>query len=100
MLRYDPKDVRDLSVSAPLLYGKVVVHLENLQNLFFVLRLLVQRGHDSHADLFSVSFEMISTALIFWTHMDRLAGLQSDYEWLVSLSYLSRVLLYISLGRI
>lgn len=85
MLRYDPKDVRDLSIPATLLYGKVVVHLENLQNLFFVLRLLVQRGHDSHADLLSVSFEMVSTALIFWTHMDRLAGLHSDYEWLVGL---------------
>lgn len=75
-------------MSAPYLYAKVVVHLENLQNLFFVLRLLVQSGHDSHADLLTVSFEMVSTALIFWTHMDRLSGLHGDYEWLVRSLYL------------
>lgn len=86
VLRYDPdKDVRDvLGVSPPCLYAKMVVHLERLQNIFFVLRLLVQRGHaDSHADLLGISFEMVSTALVFWTHMDRLAGLHDDYEWLV-----------------
>lgn len=65
------------------LYAKVVVQLESLQIIFFVLRLLVQKGHDN-ADLLSISFEMVSTALIFWTHMDRLAGLHGDFEWLVS----------------
>lgn len=82
-LRYRPDDVRDLSVPGPTLYTKVVVQLEHLQNLFFVDRLLVQRGHSHQADLLRISFEMVSTTLIFWTHMDRLAGLHGDFEWLV-----------------
>lgn len=72
-----------MNVPAPTLYTKVVVHIEYLQNLFFVNRLLVQHGHDSQGDLLGVSFEMVSTTLIFWTHMDRLAGLHGDFEWLV-----------------
>lgn len=83
VLRYQPEDVRDMSVAGPTLYVKLLVHLEHFQNLFFVARLLVQRGHNSHADLLSLSFEMVSTTLIFWTHMDRLAGLHGDFEWLV-----------------
>lgn len=58
--------------------------LEHLQNLFFITRLLVQWGHDSNAELLNVSFEMVSVTLVFWTHMDRLAGLHGDFEWLVS----------------
>ncbi|KAF3764189.1 hypothetical protein M406DRAFT_330540 [Cryphonectria parasitica EP155] len=73
-LQYRSEDVRNHNVSGPVLYTKVLVHLENLQNLFFIDRMLVQRGHASHADLLSVSFEMVATTLVFWTHMDRLAG--------------------------
>lgn len=67
------------------IYAKVVVHIEHLQNLFFVNRLLVLRGQGSQADLLGVSFEMVATTLIFWTHMDRLAELHGDFEWLVSI---------------
>lgn len=69
---------------APDIYITILVRLEHLQNLFFITRLLVQWGHDSNAELLSVSFEMVSVTLVFWTHMDRLAGLHGDFEWLVS----------------
>lgn len=83
-LKYHSNDLRDLSISGSTLYTKLVIYLEHLQNLFFIARLLVQRGHDSHADLMRVSFEMVSGTLIFWTHMDRLArGVHVDCEWLV-----------------
>lgn len=82
-IRYRVEDVRDLSIPGPALYAKVLVHLEHLQNMFFLARLLAQRNHNSQADLLSVSFEMVSTTLVFWTHMDRLQGLHSDFEWLV-----------------
>lgn len=76
--------MRDPSVSAADIYIRILVLLEHLQNLFFITRLLVQWGHDSNAELLNVSFEMVSVTLVFWTHMDRLAGLHGDFEWLVS----------------
>lgn len=65
------------------LYTELIIYLEHLQNLFFIDRLLVQRGHDRNADLLSVSFDMVSTTLVFWMHVDRLVAV-SDFEWLVS----------------
>lgn len=84
VLKYSPDTVRDPSVSAADIYIRILVLLEHLQNLFFITRLLVQWGHDSNAELLNVSFEMVSVTLVFWTHMDRLAGLHGDFEWLVS----------------
>lgn len=83
VLKYSPDVVRDPSISAPDIYIRILVRLEHLQNLFFITRLLVQWGHDSNAELLNVSFEMVSVTLVFWTHMDRLAGLHGDFEWLV-----------------
>lgn len=83
VLKYSPDTVRDPSVPAPDIYIRILVLLEHLQNLFFITRLLVQWGHDSNAELLNVSFEMVSVTLVFWTHMDRLAGLHGDFEWLV-----------------
>lgn len=79
-----PNDIGDASVDKLTLYAKILVHLEHLQNLFFVLRLLVKRGHNSsHAELVGVSFEMVVVTLVFWTHMDRLSGLHGDVESVV-----------------
>lgn len=63
-----------------------MIHLEHLQNLFFIARLLIKWGYSNQAELLEVSFEMVAVALVFWTHMDRLAGLHGDFEWLVSVS--------------
>ncbi|KAK2598672.1 hypothetical protein N8I77_012067 [Diaporthe amygdali] len=83
VLKYSSQAVRDPSIPASEIYTKILIHLEHLQNLFLISRLLVQWGYDSNADLLSVSFEMVSVTLVFWTHMDRLAGLHGDFEWLV-----------------
>ncbi|KAH7130884.1 hypothetical protein EDB81DRAFT_888184 [Dactylonectria macrodidyma] len=63
--------------------SRLLVHLEHLQNHFFIYRLLIQRGHDSQVDLVAVSFEMVSLALLFWTHLDRLPRIVTDLKWLV-----------------
>ena len=84
VLQYSPDAVSDPSIPAADIYIKILVRLEHLQNLFLITRLLVQWGHDSNAELLNVSFEMVSVTLVFWTHMDRLAGLHGDFEWLVS----------------
>lgn len=82
-LKYRPGDVRDVSVEASKLYAKILVHLEHLQNLFFIARLLIKWGYSNHAELLKVSFEMVAVTLVFWTHMDRLAGLHGGFGWLV-----------------
>jgi hypothetical protein len=84
LLKYQPEDVRQKDVDGKTLYTKLLVRLEHLQNLFFVDRLLLQRGYDGHACLLATSFEMVTLTLVFWTHMDRLANLHGDLEWLVS----------------
>jgi hypothetical protein len=83
VLIYHLDDLRNTNVDGGTLYTRLVLRVEYLQNIFFAERLLIQHGHDGHADLLAVSLEMVSLTLLFWTHMDRLVGLHGDYEWLV-----------------
>lgn len=82
-INFNPSDVKNPCVDAPALYTKLLLRLEHLNNLFLVERLLSKHhpGHDT--ELLDISFEMVSLTLVFWTHKDRLAGLQGDFEWLV-----------------
>ncbi|WQF83147.1 hypothetical protein CDEST_08161 [Colletotrichum destructivum] len=82
ILVFKEEDVQDRKFDVSLLYVRLIVHLEHLQNMFFIERLLAKRGHDDGA-LLSVSFEMVSKTLMFWTNMDRLSCMNGDFEWLV-----------------
>lgn len=82
-LMYSPEDIRDPRVEGTILYTKILIHLEHLQNIFCIGRLLVQWGYDNHAELLQVSSKMVSATLMLWTHRDRLIGLHGDFEWLV-----------------
>ncbi|KAM6510215.1 hypothetical protein FALCPG4_017841 [Fusarium falciforme] len=82
-LQYKHEDLLDPRIDQNMFYSRLQVHLEHLQNHFFIYRLLIQQGHDSQADLVAVSFEMVSLALLFWTHLDRLPWIVRDLEWLV-----------------
>ncbi|KAK2000425.1 fungal-specific transcription factor domain-containing protein [Colletotrichum falcatum] len=82
ILVFQEEDVQDRKIEVPLICARLIVHLEHLQNMFFVERLLAKRGHDDGA-LLSVSFEMVSKTLMFWTNMDRLSCVNRDFEWLV-----------------
>ncbi len=66
------------------MYARIFLQLEHLQNLFFIERLL-QKALGTNSNLLEISYEMVMLTLLFWTHADRLRGLQSDYEWLVCL---------------
>jgi hypothetical protein len=69
---------------APVVWTKLLIRVEHLENLFLVNRLLIQRGYnEARADLLSVSLEMVSITLMFWMHMDRWSGIFTDFEWLV-----------------
>lgn len=70
------------------IYAVIVVRLELLQNMFLIERLLMKlRAVSGHChqglELLRLSVEMITLALIFWTHKDRLDAVHHDFEWLV-----------------
>lgn len=87
-IHFSPADIDNPAVNRHILSSRFLIRLEHLQNHFFIHRLLIQRGYDSHAELLVVSFEMVSLTLLFWTHVDRLPHIVRHLEWLVS----SRVL--------
>ncbi|KAF0320677.1 hypothetical protein GQ607_012074 [Colletotrichum asianum] len=82
-MRLNTAEVKKSTLNDGTLYTLLVVHLEHLQNLFFVEQLLFRGGHTNNDDLLRVSFEMVSTAVMFWTNMDRFTPLHWDFMWLV-----------------
>ncbi|RYP42226.1 hypothetical protein DL767_000390 [Monosporascus sp. MG133] len=82
-LIYRPADLADPNLDVAVLYSRLMIELENLQNMFFIERLLIRHGREDTGDLLAVSFDMVSLTLPFWTHLDRLAGTPPDCEWLV-----------------
>ncbi|RYP53083.1 hypothetical protein DL768_001860 [Monosporascus sp. mg162] len=82
-LIYRPGDLADPNLDVAVLYNRLMIELENLQNMFFIERLLIRHGREDTGDLLAVSFDMVSLTLPFWTHLDRLAGMRADCEWLV-----------------
>ncbi|KAI1505176.1 hypothetical protein F5X99DRAFT_416250 [Biscogniauxia marginata] len=81
-LTYRVEHLEDPNVEVDILYARLLLKLEHLQNMFFVERLLLRHGHNQ-SDLLSVSFDLVSYTLPFWTHFDRLAAIRADCEWLV-----------------
>ncbi|KAL0937632.1 fungal specific transcription factor [Colletotrichum truncatum] len=82
ILMFKDENIQDRKLEVSVLYVRLVVHLEHLQNMFFIERLLARRGHDD-GTLLAVSYEMVSKTLMFWTNMDRLSVMNGDFEWLV-----------------
>ncbi|KAI0014575.1 hypothetical protein F4780DRAFT_202842 [Xylariomycetidae sp. FL0641] len=81
-LKYHAGDVEDPSIEIHLLSARLVLQLDHLQNMFFAERLLQRHGCEQN-NLLAVSFDMLSFALPFWVHHDRLYAMRSDCEWLV-----------------
>ncbi|RYP10008.1 hypothetical protein DL764_000937 [Monosporascus ibericus] len=82
-LIYRPGDLADPSLDVVVLHHRLIIELENLQNMFFIERLFIRHGREDTGNLLAVSFDMVSLTLPFWTHLDRLAGIRADLEWLV-----------------
>ncbi|KAI0202929.1 hypothetical protein F4808DRAFT_420255 [Astrocystis sublimbata] len=81
-IRYNDSDLEDQRNDVYLLYWKLLMRLDHLLNVFFLERLLLKHGH-TQSELLSVSFEMITYTLPFWTHQDTLLPLRGDCEWLI-----------------
>lgn len=84
-LIYRTEDLSDPDADIEIIYARILVRLEHLQNLFFAERLLLRLGRVDEGRLLVISFEMVTLTLVFWTHQDRFAGVRRDFEWLVSL---------------
>ncbi|KAI0148657.1 hypothetical protein GGR57DRAFT_505123 [Xylariaceae sp. FL1272] len=65
-----------------VIYFSLVISLEHLLNMFFIERLLLRHGHIQN-ELLSVSFDMVTNTLLFWTHQDSLSPWRADCEWLI-----------------
>ncbi|KAI0508806.1 hypothetical protein F5B22DRAFT_658920 [Xylaria bambusicola] len=81
-MEYRDSDLDDQKHDVNILYWKLLMRLEHLLNMFFIERLLLKHGH-SQSDILSISFDMITYTLPFWTHQDTLLPLRNDCEWLV-----------------
>uniref|UniRef100_A0A0B7KDA7 Zn(2)-C6 fungal-type domain-containing protein n=2 Tax=Bionectria ochroleuca TaxID=29856 RepID=A0A0B7KDA7_BIOOC len=83
-LHFYPSNLADASVATPVLHSRLMIKLEHLQNLFFADRLLrlSPSSHDM-GDIVLTSFDLLSVALLFWTHKDRFAATSQHFEWLV-----------------
>lgn len=68
-----------------MLYPRLLIHMEHLQNILFIERLLLRHGKEGRADILTVSFELVSAMLPLWTHRERFADIRDDNDWLVSL---------------
>lgn len=84
-LHYDPRCLDDVEIDVRVVFARLLLRLEHLQNLFFIERLLLRLGNLDEGDLLVVSFEMLSLTLLFWTHKDTFSSIRRDLEWLVSL---------------
>ncbi|KAI0008837.1 hypothetical protein F4779DRAFT_641320 [Xylariaceae sp. FL0662B] len=82
-LQHRLDDLVNSRLDIVVLYSRLVLQLEHLQNLFFIERLLLRHGQMDGGDLLAVSFEMVTYTLYFWTHLDRLLAVRRDCEWLV-----------------
>ncbi|KAF5492521.1 Pyrrolocin cluster transcription factor fsdR [Colletotrichum siamense] len=83
VLQFREADVRDPDVSTDMLYPRILMRLEHLQNLFFIERLLRRHGCANEKDLLAVSYDLTTTTMLFWTNMDGLAMVYEDFKWLV-----------------
>ncbi|KAI1082156.1 hypothetical protein F5B20DRAFT_532246 [Whalleya microplaca] len=83
ILRYNPQDFENPRVDAKMLFMRLLVELEHLQNMFFIERLLLRHNNEDKGNLLAVSYEMVTLTLPFWTQLDRLSSWRVDCEWLV-----------------
>ncbi|EJT69570.1 hypothetical protein GGTG_13186 [Gaeumannomyces tritici R3-111a-1] len=98
VLVWKPENVYDQRISPMELFGKVMMRLEHLQNMFFIERLLGRTwplqssAHGStaptlppsiSAELLTVSVEIVTLTVTLWMHRDRVAGVQRDFQWLI-----------------
>lgn len=83
-LRLADGDENFRSLEPHVLYTKLFIRLEHLQNIFLIERLLhIVQPDLTQDNLIEISLEMISVTVTFWTRNDYLVGMEGDHEWLI-----------------
>ncbi|KAL7919118.1 N-terminal binuclear Zn cluster-containing/DNA binding domain-containing protein [Trichoderma austrokoningii] len=82
-LDYNPSDLAHPDANITVLFARILLQLEQLQNLFLIERLLSKHGEVNKSSLLPVSYRLVELTLLFWTHKDRFASFRNDFEWLV-----------------
>ncbi|ETS73302.1 hypothetical protein PFICI_14907 [Pestalotiopsis fici W106-1] len=84
-LHWQAEDMADPEVDANIVFNRLLLSLDSLQNDFFVYRLLVRtgQGQPDEGCLLATSFRMVSLVLLLWTNMDRFQVMRPDFGWLL-----------------
>ncbi|KAF7547053.1 hypothetical protein G7046_g9132 [Stylonectria norvegica] len=82
-LIYQPDHLIDPNSDPDILFARLLIKMEHLQNVFFIERLLHRFGQPDEGNLLVVSFELVTLTLTFWTHKDRFIRFRRGFEWLL-----------------
>lgn len=83
-LRLADADIKIGFLEPHVLYTKLFIRLEHLQNLFLIEKLLQKTQPSPNLDgLIQSSLDIVSVTVIFWTRNDTLLGMQGDHEWFI-----------------
>ncbi|KAI1210121.1 uncharacterized protein F4807DRAFT_423881 [Annulohypoxylon truncatum] len=82
-IHFNPLDLEDPEISIDTLASRSFIHLEHLQNMFFIERLLLRNGHEDKGDLLRVSYDLVILTLPYYLELDKMAAFRNDCEWLV-----------------
>lgn len=83
-LRLADVDVKVNLVEPHVLYTKLFIRLEHLQNLFLIEKILQKAQPGPNLDgLIQASLDIVSVTVTFWTRNDTLLGMQGDHEWFI-----------------
>ncbi|EHK24162.1 uncharacterized protein TRIVIDRAFT_12010, partial [Trichoderma virens Gv29-8] len=83
-IRLTDGDTKVKSLEPHVLYTKLFIHLEHLQNLFLIEKLLQNAQPTLPRDsLIQTSLDIVSATVTFWTRNDILVGMQGDHEWFI-----------------
>lgn len=85
-LCYAKGDIMHSGQPPHTVFARILLHLEHLQNLFFIERLQVKQNTSEDGALLLISCKMTATVLEFWVNKSRLSELydEQDFLWLVS----------------
>jgi hypothetical protein len=83
-LTHNFDDAANPKIRVEIVFARLLISMDALQNEFFVDRLLLKRGYDAQAHLLFASFKLVSDTLILWTNFERFAIMKRDFEWIVS----------------
>lgn len=83
-LQLSDGDEKSKSPDPRVLYTKLFIRLEHLQNLFLIERLLHHMQPEATQNLINACLDIISVTVAFWTRNDCLVGMEGDYEWFIT----------------